>query len=93
MALSSLQFGVADTDQSSHMQKHSPQCPQNNVDVGHLLRLPEILEESQKEVKQDEFECLNLNVSVPARTTSTKDLLPVLIWIHGETLSTSKFAV
>ncbi|OBT53622.1 hypothetical protein VE04_05340 [Pseudogymnoascus sp. 24MN13] len=63
--------------------RFGPQCPQNNVDAGHLLRIPEILDKGQEEVKQDEFECLNLNVSVPARTTSTKDLLPVLMWIHG----------
>jgi carboxylesterase type B len=93
LALSSLQFRATDADKSSHMQKHRPQCPQNHVDAGHLLRIPEILDEGEEEVKQDEFECLNLNVSVPARTTSTKDLLPVLIWIHGETLPTSQFVV
>lgn len=75
------------------MRKHSPQCPQNHVDVGHLLRIPEILDKDQEELKQDEFECLNLDVSVPARTTYTKYMLPVLIWIHGETLPISKLAL
>lgn len=58
----------------------SPQCPQNDVDVGYLLRLPKKYG-SHKEKVQDEFHCLNLNVSVPV--TDSDKLLPVLIWIHG----------
>jgi carboxylesterase type B len=43
------------------------------------------LDEGQ-EVEQDEFRCLNLNVSLPDGLSSRKELLPVLIWIHGKAL-------
>ncbi|BFZ61681.1 hypothetical protein YB2330_002754 [Saitoella coloradoensis] len=37
-----------------------------------------------RELEQDEFGCLNINVSVPTGTSSTtKGLLPVLLFIHG----------
>lgn len=34
-------------------------------------------------VDEDEFKCLNLNVSRPATATVSEGLLPVLMWIHG----------
>ncbi|KAF4469114.1 carotenoid oxygenase [Fusarium albosuccineum] len=59
-----------------------PQCPQPHVDVGHLLRLPEKF--SNPKIDQDEFRCLNLNVSRPKDSDiADKGLLPVLVWIHG----------
>ena len=61
-----------------------PQCPQNHVDVGHLLRIPEALDEGQEEIAQDELNCLNLNVSIPVVKDAVKKLLPVLVWIHGK---------
>lgn len=62
----------------------SPQCPQNHVEADHLLRIPEELGKKQEE-GQDEFRCLNVNVSLPSGQSTTKELLPVLIWIHGKT--------
>jgi carboxylesterase type B len=61
--------------------------------VGHLLCLPEYFEEIQAEIEQDEFRCLNLNVSVPAGQSSKKDLLPVLIWIHGKLFCTTQLGL
>ncbi|KAH8171318.1 carboxylesterase family protein [Sarocladium implicatum] len=59
-----------------------PQCPQSKVDVGHLLRLPPSIQTPS--IEEDEFRCLNLNVSCPAPTESIyENLLPVLVWIHG----------
>lgn len=60
-------------------QRWGPRCPQNRYDVGHLLRAPEgdiFYDESE-----DEFKCLNLDVTVPK--DSKKGHLPVLLWIHG----------
>lgn len=59
----------------------SPICPQNYVDVGHLLRLPDE-DNTAFELEQDEFNCLNLNVSVPDEIGPTSRL-PVFVWIHG----------
>lgn len=59
-----------------------PQCPQPHVDVGHLLRVPPHIEIARAE--EDEFRCLNLNVSRPAKEMVPGEaLLPVLVWIHG----------
>lgn len=63
--------------------ERSPQCPQNHVEADQLLRIPEELGERQE--GQDEFRCLNVNVSLPSGQSTTKELLPVLIWIHGKT--------
>jgi carboxylesterase type B len=35
--------------------------------------------------KQNEFECLNLNITCPAVPT-TQGQLPVMVWIHGSVL-------
>ena len=51
-----------------------------NVDVRHLLRIPEEYQLAEEE--EDEFECLNLDVTVPANV-SDETPLPVLVWIYG----------
>ncbi|WDK14589.1 carboxylesterase [Colletotrichum graminicola] len=59
-----------------------PRCPQVAIDVGHLLRIP-----SQYKLPpepEDEFKCLNLDVTTPRSCLSSKrEQLPVLVWIHG----------
>ena len=59
----------------------SPKCPQVDIDVRHLLRIPEDFKINEE--VEDEFECLNLDVTVPANVPSGQKL-PVLIWIYGE---------
>jgi carboxylesterase type B len=49
------------------------------VDVRHLLRIPEDFAIAPE--AEDEFECLNLEITCPPK--SDTDPLPVLIWIHG----------
>ncbi|KAL3426644.1 carboxylesterase [Phlyctema vagabunda] len=64
--------------------RFGPQCPQNKVDVTHLLRIPKDLTEGEAPAQEeDEFRCLNLNVSIPSERQDSKSLLPVLLWIHG----------
>lgn len=36
----------------------------------------------QQDLRQDEFECLNLNITCPAGLTPLSRL-PVMLWIHG----------
>lgn len=39
-----------------------------------------------QEVREDEFECLNLDVTMPVsciNDASQGEALPVLVWIHG----------
>ncbi|EED13170.1 carboxylesterase, putative [Talaromyces stipitatus ATCC 10500] len=60
--------------------QYGPRCPQVDVDVRHLLRIPEDFE--IKEEVEDEFECLNLDVTVPTDITNNQKL-PVLVWIYG----------
>ncbi|KAJ5638601.1 Carboxylesterase type B [Penicillium herquei] len=70
------QFGGQVVDAS----KYGPRCPQMDVDVRHLLRIPEdfiIAPEAE-----DEFECLNLEITCPPISSSSEPL-PVLVWIHG----------
>ena len=59
---------------------HSPICPQVSTDFHHLLRIPEDVKAQEPPVSQDEFECLNLDITVPS---VSKSGMPVLIWIHG----------
>ncbi|CAG8360535.1 unnamed protein product [Penicillium salamii] len=61
--------------------EYGPRCPQANVDVGHLLRIPEDFRIEPE--AEDEFECLNLEVTCPASSSATGELLPVIVWIHG----------
>ncbi|KAJ5329656.1 Carboxylesterase type B [Penicillium brevicompactum] len=60
--------------------KYGPRCPQADVDVRHLLRIPEDFEIAPE--AEDEFECLNLEITCPANSSSAGPL-PVIIWIHG----------
>lgn len=50
------------------------------MDVRHLLRIPEDFAIAPE--AEDEFECLNLEITCPPKS-STAGPLPVLIWIHG----------
>ncbi|CAI7634241.1 unnamed protein product [Penicillium glandicola] len=60
--------------------KYGPICPQPTVDVRHLLRIPEDFAIAPE--TEDEFECLNLEITCPPKSSPT-DSLPVLVWIHG----------
>lgn len=60
--------------------RRRPRCPQAHVDVRHLLRIPE--DYGINEEPEDEFECLNLDITLPDNVASGKSL-PVLIWIYG----------
>jgi carboxylesterase type B len=62
-------------------QRWGPRCPQNKYDVGHLLRAPE--GDIFYDEIEDEFNCLNLDITIPANTQSNDARLPVMIWIHG----------
>lgn len=57
-----------------------PRCPQNRYDIGHLLRAPE--GDIFYDETEDEFKCLNLDLTMPANTRQDANL-PVMIWIHG----------
>ncbi|KAF1344972.1 Alpha/Beta hydrolase protein [Delphinella strobiligena] len=57
-----------------------PICPQVSTDYHHLLRIPESMKALERQARQDEFQCLNLDITLPANVTSK---LPVMIWIHG----------
>jgi carboxylesterase type B len=50
------------------------------VDVRHLLRIPEDVVIAPE--AEDEFECLNLEITCPPKD-SIKRPLPVIVWIHG----------
>lgn len=66
-------------------KEYGPRCPQQDFDVGYLLRLPEGVEIPKDE--EDEFECLNLDVTTPAIGDRRHGPLPVMVWIHGELFS------
>ena len=57
------------------------------VDVRHLLRIPEDFEIAPE--PEDEFECLNLEITCPP-LSSIKEPLPVIVWIHGSFSSFSE---
>jgi carboxylesterase type B len=61
--------------------KQRPRCPQVDIDVRHLLRIPEDYQINEE--PEDELECLNLDVTVPAETAAGRKL-PVFIWIYGK---------
>ncbi|KAJ5770124.1 uncharacterized protein N7511_002175 [Penicillium nucicola] len=60
--------------------KYGPRCPQVDVDVRHLLRIPEDFTIAPE--PEDEFECLNLEITAPPKSSDAGPL-PVLVWIHG----------
>ncbi|KAI4720990.1 carboxylesterase [Aureobasidium sp. EXF-10727] len=61
-------------------QRWGPRCPQNKYDIGHLLRAPE--GDIFYDETEDEFQCLNLDITLPANTPNNARL-PVMVWIHG----------
>jgi carboxylesterase type B len=69
---------------SSLVVYRSPICPQPTsikyVDAA-LIGVPDDLVPEQN-FKQDEFECLNLNITCPAGLTP-QSRLPVMLWVHG----------
>lgn len=75
-----MSLAFIDCEIAINLTSDSPKCPQVDVDVRHLLRIPEDFE--IKEEAEDEFECLNLDVTVPANVPSGQKL-PVLVWIYG----------
>ncbi|KAL7269070.1 hypothetical protein RUND412_008282 [Rhizina undulata] len=58
-----------------------PRCPQVPWNLSTLFRIPDSYGVNWKE-PEDEFECLNLHVTVPAGVKEGDDV-PVLVWIHG----------
>ena len=60
-----------------------PACPQPS----HQSIVPVTL--ANPEPGEDEFQCLNLNISVPeeslpgGRSKQATSLLPVMVWVHG----------
>ncbi|OJJ01744.1 hypothetical protein ASPVEDRAFT_52630 [Aspergillus versicolor CBS 583.65] len=60
--------------------RFAPRCPQVDIDVRHLLRIPEDFVIEQE--PEDEFECLTVDITCPP-DSKNKGNLPVLVWIHG----------
>ncbi|KAL4073622.1 Alpha/Beta hydrolase protein [Scleroderma citrinum] len=63
--------------------KYGPICPQSS----HKTVEDELIGLSDRDLprqylSQDEFECLNLNITCPANQNS-ESRLPVMVWIHG----------
>ena len=68
----------------------SPICPQPNQRSleEELIGLPDI-DIPRQVLAQDEFDCLNLNITAPAHQSSLSRL-PVMIWVHGLVLSSPR---
>ncbi|CCX05424.1 Alpha/Beta hydrolase protein [Pyronema domesticum] len=64
--------------------KHGPRCPQLHYDLNTLFRIPAEHLPNWK-VDEDEFECLNLEITVP-EGVKPGDNVPVMIWVHGGSL-------
>jgi carboxylesterase type B len=54
-----------------------PRCPQGN---GMVLVSGGVVDPTPGD---NEFTCLNLNITVPQQDLTSGHLLPVMIWIHG----------
>lgn len=63
--------------------RHSPICPQlRNVSLeSELLGIVES-ELPKQFLAQNEFECLNLNITRPAHLDKNARL-PIMVWLHG----------
>ncbi|KAI6021718.1 Alpha/Beta hydrolase protein [Pisolithus microcarpus] len=63
--------------------RYGPICPQSSQRTveEELIGLPEA-DLPRQCFPQDEFECLNLNITCPAHQNS-ESRLPVMVWIHG----------
>ncbi len=65
-----------------------PRCPQ----PAHVSTIPAVLK--RPDVQEDEFKCLNLNITVPVDALpklghgEKQPLLPVMVWVHGYVKST-----
>ena len=69
---------------SSYIFFARPICPQEKPAISIEETLFGISQQEipQQDLKQDEFECLNLNITCPAGLTPNSRL-PVMLWIHG----------
>jgi carboxylesterase type B len=66
---------------------YGPRCPQNPLDFRHMLRIPP--EQHVTARSEDEFACLNLDITLPAHnlvTNSAQRPFPVMVWVHGKSL-------
>lgn len=61
--------------------EYGAQCPQPAFPVEALMMLPSSSDGGATPIHYDEFECCNLNVTSPAKTSESP--LPVYVWIHG----------
>ena len=68
----------------NHVLLARPICPQDKSAKSIEETLFGISQEEipQQDLKQDEFECLRLNITCPAGLTP-HSRLPVMLWIHG----------
>ncbi|KAK0105613.1 hypothetical protein ONS95_004143 [Cadophora gregata] len=62
--------------------KHGPSCPQHPGGHAFDLSLVGEVELENENTETDEFECLNLVVTVP-KGVKDEDKLPVFVWVHG----------
>ncbi|KAH7028149.1 Alpha/Beta hydrolase protein [Microdochium trichocladiopsis] len=77
---------ISSSSETLDCTEFGPRCPQVQIDVGHLLRLPS--NHVLPVEPEDEFACLNLDVCAPEGClapfpSSEHTRLPVLIWVHG----------
>ncbi|KAH8676544.1 Alpha/Beta hydrolase protein [Tricladium varicosporioides] len=61
--------------------KYGPSCPQHPAGFSYDLSLVGDVVLEKKEVETDEFDCLNLVITVPG-SIQWKGL-PVMVWVHG----------
>jgi len=71
---------------------YGPGCPQSKAPLFDINSIPLFGRENEngnsisiRPKKEDEFECLNLNIFLPFSTCGTlsSKLLPVIVWVHG----------
>jgi carboxylesterase type B len=62
--------------------KYGPMCPSVPIEVVLNDNILDLIA-PPPEQEQDEFECLNLNISVPKDALKAGKTLPVLVWIYG----------
>ncbi|KAH8658345.1 Alpha/Beta hydrolase protein [Xylariales sp. PMI_506] len=64
---------------------YGPRCPQNYIDFRHLLRIPEDIQIPEQ--KEDEFACLNLDVTMPKPAESGASKRKHAVFVMTEHLS------
>ncbi|KAE9365042.1 alpha/beta-hydrolase [Stipitochalara longipes BDJ] len=67
--------------------KHGPSCPQHPAGYAYDISLFGNVVLTRENEKQSEFECLNLIVVVPVESLGKVEKLPVMVWVHGGSLS------